>query len=104
MSPWGRWNLNALPANATKVTLTINTVAGYAFAARIDDANNTYKDVANNVQYKSTVEGDLVITWDLKALNINPASLAKLVFWAYDSDSSVASATIKLVSLTYEVE
>ena len=104
MSQWARWDFPALEAGVKKITLTVKTTEGYGFAAKVDGDGNPYDGVSGNKQYKGTVNGELVITWDLEALGIDSSKLIKVVFWAYDSDQSVISASVELVSIKYEVE
>ena len=102
MSQWARWDFPALESGVKKITLTVKTTEGYGFAAKVDGDGNPYDGVSGNKQYKGTVDGELVITWDLEALGIDSSKLIKVVFWAYDSDQSVTSASVELVSIIIE--
>lgn len=102
MSQWARWDFSALSSDVKSVTLTIKTTEGYAIAAKLDGDGNPYDKYEGNKQYKATVEGNLVFTWNLDTLNISPEKIIKLVFWVYDKDQSVTTASFEFVSLTFE--
>lgn len=102
MNQWGRWDFAALSANVKKVTIKLNLTEGYTIALKLDDSGNNYGNINGNIQYKATVNGELIVTWDLEALNMDPTKIIKLVFWVYDSDQSVTTASFDLVSLTTE--
>ena len=101
---WFRWNFANLSADVKKVTLTVKTVAGYNLAAKVDADGNPYDGKAGNKQSKETVDGELVFEWDLVALGIDASRILKIVLWANDTDQSVTTTDIELVSIVTSTE
>ena len=106
MSQWGRWDINKVSSEYTKVTVVVKATSDFALAMKVDSAttpgNNAYDGVSGNKQYKKLTAGEEVtFTWDLAALNIPAENLEKLVFWAYDSTGATTSGTFELVSFTF---
>ena len=100
MGKWARFNFDGLAENTVKVILKVKSTSDFALAAKLDNASNGYDGTANNKLYKK-LTADEVITfeWDLVAMSMNPASLVKLVFWAYDSTGATTTGTFEVVSL-----
>ena len=103
-SKWFRWNFPTLSADVKQVTLTIKTEAGYTILAKLDGDGNPYDGKAGNKQKVATVDGDLVFTWNLEEIGMDPTKILKAVIWASDADQSVTATEIKLVSIITATE
>lgn len=104
MNPWCRVDFAALPANAARVTVVISGTKDLNIGVKLDGDGNPYDGKAGNKQYKALNGGEYVIvTWDLKALQMDPTQIVKAVFWAYSTDLAGQAGSFSIVQVSYEV-
>ena len=101
---WGRFDFAKVGQSFGKVVVTLKGTAGLQVGLKLDTtspANNKYDGVTGNKQYLTFDEDNLVIEWDLKALNMDATLLEKLVFWAYAPEGTLSAASFKLISIVF---